>query len=143
MARSMKNSKRQEKRLLETRAELVRAALEAGMISRKDICKVTGLQMHELANLFTKDRKVYGEYVVRRKTISDIASDNILEIVNDPEHPQHFAASKYILSTYKSDLDEVLESQDEESVSISVGGESKANPITIKFGKDKKKKEED
>ena len=134
MARSMKNSKRKEAKLLETRAEFVRAALDAGHISRKDICKATGLQLHELANLFTKDRKVYSEYAVRRKTISDIASDNILEIVNDPTHPQHFAASKYILATYKSDLDEVLESQDEEAISVTMGGDSTASPVTIKFG---------
>ena len=135
MARSMKNTDRKEKKLLKTRAALVRAALEAGQISRKDICNATGLQMHELANLFTQDREVYGEYVVRRKTISDIASDNILDIVNDPTHPQHFAASKYILTTYKSDLDDVLESQTESEMNINVGGESGASPINITFGK--------
>mgnify|MGYP003637807109 FL=1 len=135
MARSMKNTDRKEKKLLKTRAALVRAALEAGQISRKDICNATGLQMHELANLFTQDREVYGEYVVRRKTISDIASDNILDIVNDPTHPQHFQASKYILSTYKSDLDDVLESQQESEMNINVGGESGASPINITFGK--------
>ena len=135
MARSMKNTERKEKKLLKTRAALVRAALEAGQISRKDICNATGLQMHELANLFTQDREVYGEYVVRRKTISDIASDNILDIVNDPTHPQHFQASKYILSTYKSDLDDVLESQTESEMNINVGGESGASPINITFGK--------
>lgn len=135
MARSMKNTERKTQKLLKTRAALVRAALEAGQISRKDICNATGLQMHELANLFTQDREVYGEYVVRRKTISDIASDNILDIVNDPTHPQHFQASKYILSTYKSDLDEVLESQTESEMNINVGGESGASPINITFGK--------
>lgn len=135
MARSMKNTERKTKKLLKTRAALVRAALEAGQISRKDICNATGLQMHELANLFTQDREVYGEYVVRRKTISDIASDNILDIVNDPTHPQHFQASKYILSTYKSDLDDVLESQQESEMNINVGGESGASPINITFGK--------
>ena len=135
MARSMKNTDRKEKKLLKTRAALVRAALEAGQISRKDICNATGLQMHELANLFTQDREVYGEYVVRRKTISDIASDNILDIVNDPTHPQHFQASKDILSTYKSDLDDVLESQQESEMNINVGGESGASPINITFGK--------
>ena len=135
MARSMKNTERKEKKLQKTRAALVRAALDAGQISRKDICKATGLQMHELANLFTQDREIYGHYVVRRKTISDIASDNILDIVNDPSHPQHFQASKYILSTYKSDLDDVLESQQESEMNINVGGESGASPINITFGK--------
>ena len=134
MARSMKNSKRKEAKLLDSRAEFVRAALEAGHISRKDICKATGMQMHELANLFTKDRKVYGEYVIRRKTISDIASDNIMDIVNDPSHPQHFQASKYILSTYKSELDEVLESQDQSEIAVQLGSGT-ASPITINFGK--------
>lgn len=133
MARSMKNSKRKEAKLLDSRAEFVRAALEAGHISRKDICKATGMQMHELANLFTKDRKVYGEYVIRRKTISDIASDNIMDIVNDPSHPQHFQASKYILSTYKSELDEVLESQDQSEIAVQLGSGT-ASPITINFG---------
>ena len=136
MARSMKNSKRKERKLLETRADLVRAALETGAISRKEICRATGLKLHELANLFTKDRKVYGEYVVRRKTITDIASDNIMDIVNDPTHPQHFQASKYILSTYKSDLDEVLENQDQSDLAIQVG-DNNSSPITINFGKKK------
>ena len=131
----MRNSKRKQAKVLETRAELVRSALEMGHISRQDICRATGLKLHELANLFTQDRKVYGEYVVRRKTIADIASDNILEIVNNPEHPQHFQASKYILSTYKSELDEVLESQNADDVSINIGGESKTMPFTINFGK--------
>ena len=131
--KSMKNSKRKERKLLETRADLVRAALETGAISRKEICRATGLKLHELANLFTKDRKVYGEYVVRRRTITDVASDNIMDIVNDPSHPQHFQASKYILSTYKSDLDEVLESQDSNDLEINIG-ESTGSPIQINFG---------
>lgn len=133
-AQSMRNTKRKEAKLLETRAAFVRAALDAGHISRKDICKATDLKLHELTNLFTLDRELYGEYVVRRKTISDIASDNILDIINDPTHPQHFQASKYILTTYKSDLDEVLESQDSEAMNVSIGGASKASPIVIKFG---------
>ena len=141
MARSMKNKERKEAKLLETRADLVRAALESGHISRKDICSATGLKLHELANLFTLDRKVYGEYVVRRKTISDIASDNILDIVNDASHPQHFAASKYILSTYKSDLDEVLEDKSGDDISVLVGDNAKGSPITINFGKPKQKED--
>ena len=128
----MKNSERKTKKLNEKRA-----ALEAGHITSKDICNATGLKMHELANLFTKDREVYGEYVVRRKTISDIASDNILDIVNDPTHPHHFQASKYILSTYKSDLDDVLESQDESEMSIQMGKSNAKSPITITFGSKK------
>ena len=138
MARSMKNGKRKERKLLETRADLVRAALESGAISRKEICRATGLKLHELANLFTKDRKVYGEYVVRRRTITDVASDNIMDIVNDPSHPQHFQASKYILSTYKSDLDEVLESQESSDLEINISGEGSKSPIQINFGSEKK-----
>ena len=137
--KSMKNSKRKERKLLETRADLVRAALETGAISRKEICRATGLKLHELANLFTKDRKVYGEYVVRRRTITDVASDNIMDIVNDPSHPQHFQASKYILSTYKSDLDEVLESQDSNDLEINIG-DSTGSPIQINFGSNKEEK---
>ncbi len=139
MARSMRNSKRKNQKLLEERAELVRVALEMGNITRKEICKATGLKLHELSNLFSRDRKVYSEYVVRRRTIADIASDNIMDIVNDPSHPQHFQASKYILSTYRSDFDEVLEDKQDDAVGITIGGDSKASPITINFGKKEKK----
>ena len=78
---------------------------------------------------------------MRRKTISDIASDNILDIVNDASHPQHFAASKYILSTYKSDLDEVLEDKSGEDISVLVGDNAKGSPITINFGKPRQKED--
>lgn len=135
----MRNSKRKEAKLLDERAGLVRAALDLGNITRKEICKATGLKLHELNNLFARDRGLYGEYVVRRRTIADIASDNIMDIVNDPSHPQHFQASKYILSTYKSDLDDVLEDKGQEEIGISIGGDSKASPITINFGKKEKK----
>lgn len=140
MAKAMRNSKRKSKRLLEERSALVKAALEMGNITRKEICKATGLELHDLANLFTRNRELYAEYKIRRRTIADIASDNIMDIVNDPSHPQHFQASKYVLSTYKSELDDVLEDKGQEEIGITVGGESKASPITINFGK--KKKEE-
>ena len=61
-----------------------------------------------------------------------------MDIVNDPEHPQHFAASKYILSTYKSDLDEVLEDKSGEDISLTLGDNAKGSPITINFGAAKK-----
>lgn len=139
MAKSMRNSKRKQQRLIDERAALVRAALDMGNITRKELCKATGLKLHELSNLFSRDREVYAEYRIRRRTIADIASDNIMDIVQDPSHPQHFQASKYILSTYKSDLDEVLEDKEQESFGVTIGGDSKASPITINFGKKEKK----
>lgn len=134
-ARSMSNKRRQEEKLLETRAAMVRAALKLGLITRQDICKASDMKMHELANLFTADRELYAEYAVMRRTITDTASDNIIEIVNDKTHPKHYDASKYILTTYKSDLDDTLESHDESSLSVAIGGESKAAPVVIRFGK--------
>lgn len=135
--RGLRNRQREEENLLKTRAGLVRSALDRGFMSRSEICRVTGMKLHELSNLFTNDRKLFGEYCIIRKTIADVASDNILDIVNDKTHPKNYEASKYILSSYKSDFDEALESHDGESPSVTIGGESKASPIVIKFGKGK------
>lgn len=140
MAKSMRNDKRKEKKLLETRAALVRAALNEGKLSRKDICEATDLKLHELTNLFTKDRDIYSEYVVRRRTIADIASDNILDIINNPDHPQHFQASKYILQNHKTELDDVLDSKGESEIEVEIKGDSTyTSPVTIKFSSNKDK----
>lgn len=106
------SKKKQKESLLKDRALLVKTALESGHSTRLAICKATGLTMVQLKNLFQEDREIYAEYVVYRKTIADIAADNIVTIINDPQHPQHFQASKYVLQNFKSDLDEVLESGD-------------------------------
>jgi hypothetical protein len=71
----------------------------------------------------------------------DIASDNILEIINDKNHPQHFAASKYVLTKYKSELDDVLDTQGEE-IEIEGTGRNVKSPVRIVFSSSPKKNEE-
>ena len=131
--RRMRSQKREKEKLLKDRAALVRAAMnEANKFTRKDICEASGLTMVQLKNLFQEDRELYAEYVVIRKTITDIASDNIFAIINDPTHPQHFQASKYVLQNYKSDLDETLESADS-ILSIETSNKGSKNPVKIVF----------
>lgn len=136
----MRSKKREEKNILTHRAELVRTAMNiAGKITRKDISESTGLSLVEIKNLFQKDRALYAEYVVVRKTITDIASDNIVDIINDPNHPQHFQASKYVLQNYKSDLDDSLESSDSE-LKIEATVEGATDPVKIVFSSTSSKK---
>lgn len=131
--RRMRSQKREKEKLLKDRAALVRAAMnEANKFTRKDICESSGLTMVQLKNLFQENRELYAEYVVIRKTITDIASDNIFAIINDPTHPQHFQASKYVLQNYKSDLDETLESADS-ILSIETSNKGSKNPVKIVF----------
>lgn len=135
MAKAMRNTKRAEKKLLENRKELVKAAMEAGKITRSDICKAAGISLSQLVNLFTADRALFAEYSVMRRTITDQAADNIHAIINDPKHPQHFAASKYVLQNYKSDFDEILESQEESMLQIEtpVDTTGQQKPVRITF----------
>ena len=110
--RSIKNKRREEEKLLTDRAARVRAALNANIMVRKEICNATGLTMLQLKNLFQKDRELFAEYAVLRKTIMDVAADNLVAIVNDPTHPHHFQASKEMLKNFKSDFDDTLEGVD-------------------------------
>jgi len=144
MAKAMKNPSRREARLLETRRALVEQALEAGITTRKGICKAANLALHDLTNLFTKDRELYAKFVIRRRTMVDVASDNLQEILEDKNHPQNFQATKYVLQTYKSDLDDILDSNgDELSVEIPTSNNSDDNytPIMIKFSSKRRDKE--
>ena len=133
----MRSTKVQGENLLRDRAALVRAAMNvAGCITKSDICTAAQINMVQLKNLFQKDRELYAEYVMLRRTITDIASDNIAKIINDPTHSQHFAASKYVLQNYKSDLDETLDGVDN-VLQIDASGKKK-DPIKITFSSSKK-----
>lgn len=135
MAKAMRNKVRKEAKLLETRTKLVEAALEAGHFTRRAISKATDIKPTDLVNLFTHNRDLYAKYRVMKKSLADVAADNIQDIINDPNHPHHFQASKFILQNYKSELDDELEGVGGElQVEIpAVGGESTASPILIKF----------
>lgn len=141
MAKAMRNGVREASKLLETRKALVLVALDAGKFTRRDICKATGMKLHELGDLFTKDRAIFAEYVVRRETLADTAADNIADIVNDPQHPKNYEASKFILQNYKSDLDETLTpSAGEMEIHVPGSGDLRnpSAPVIIKFSAPKK-----
>ena len=138
MAKPMKNEKRKTARLVATRTALVQAALESGSVTRREICHATGLQRHDLTNLFTENKDIYAEYVIRRRTVTEAAADNIQEIVNDKGHPQNFAASKFVLQTYKSEFGEVLEPTSGEMQIEIDPGEGDSKPVVIKFSSQNK-----
>lgn len=136
MAKAMRNQRRKEQKLLETRTKLVEAALEQGHFTRRQICKATDLKKTDLINLFATNRDLYAKYRVMKKSLADTAADNLQEIINDPNHPHHFQASKFVLQNYKSELDDELEAIGGElqvEIPQTQGGESTASPILIKF----------
>tara|TARA_R110000765_G_scaffold376036_2_gene466740 strand:- start:417 stop:842 length:426 start_codon:yes stop_codon:yes gene_type:complete len=141
MAKSMKNPKRDKESLTNKRAILVEAAIDLGLTSRTEIAKSTALKLQELNNLFRERPELYAKFCIVRKTIVDMAADNMMDIVADRAHPKNYDASKFVITNYKSDLDASLESKvDGIDVEIGGSGKSGASPITIRFGK---KKEEE
>lgn len=136
MAKAMiKTSARERKEKRASDILLVREALEQGLKTRGDICKATGMKTWELSNLFSEEESLYAAYTVRRRTLVDTAADNIQDIIDDKDHPQHFQASKYVLQNYKSDLDSILDSKDEKEIIVDINPKSTTSPVTIRFGK--------
>lgn len=136
----MRNKIREQSKLVAERSALVRAALEAGCYTSSSILKATGLKRHELTNLFASEKDLAAEYVVKKKLMATIAADNIFDIINDPNHPHNFAASKYILQNYKSDLEEALEPMagDMELTLPGSNPDEAADSVVIKFTTGKK-----
>jgi hypothetical protein len=137
-------AKREEQ--LATHAALVKEALNQDCTTRSAISKATGIKLWQISELFKENLELYAEYTVRRKTLVDTAADNIHDIVMDKDHPQHFSASKYVLSKYKSDLDSILDASEEASLSLEIGGgdrTSQASPIRISFKGGKQDNEDD
>lgn len=135
MAKAMKNPRRKEQRLLDERSNIINAALEEGKVTRSDISKATGIPLHIISDTFSRNRELFAKYSVRRRSIVDLAADNIFTIVSDPKHPQCFSASKYVLQNFKTDLDEILEpSTNELGIEIGDPGEA-TSPVVLKFAK--------
>lgn len=140
MAKSMRNKIREQASIVEERSAVVRAALNEGCYTRSSILKATGLKKHELTNLFASEKDLAAEYTVKKKLMATISADNIFDIINDPGHPQHFAASKYILQNYRSDLEDALEPMAGD-MELSLPGSNSndgEDMVTIKFSSGKK-----
>lgn len=125
--------KKELAKIFEERKVLVEQALELGKLTRKDICDATGLKMSDLNNLFGKDRELYSKYCILRRTVVDVAADNIVNAVMDPKHPKNYDASKEVLKNWKSDLDDILDSKDGDAIKIETLGKGKS-PVKIVFG---------
>ena len=133
---SMKQNRRGKQR---DDIALIKAAIEHDASTYEKIKDATGLHSYRIKELFTIDKDLHALYKMRRKMLVEMAADNIQAIIENKDHPQHFSASKYVLQQYKSDLDEVLESKDNE-LEIDVNGDGVDN-ISIVFGKKSKEKE--
>lgn len=64
------------------------------------------------------------------KKIKTTAMQNIVDIIEDKDHKDHYAATKEILRKYKTEFDEVLEANDLEG-----GGNLEGASISITFAK--------
>lgn len=109
MPKRMRNRTREKQKELDDLKLRIKYCLDSGISTRKDIAKSVGITVSQLANLFHADRELYAKFCVVRRTIVDVASDNLFEIVHNPKHPKNAEISKWVVSNYKSDLDESLE----------------------------------
>ena len=135
MAKRMKNKERELTKLTKERLLLVNSAMDDfNCITKSDISKKTGLSLTILNNLISGNRELNAKYVILKRQITDIASDNIVDIIKNKDHPQNFQASKYVLQKYKNDLDDSLESS--ENLGFEISADRKSNSsINIVFGK--------
>lgn len=113
---------------------LIDKALDEDISTKSGLCKATGLKLYQINNVFQKNKDLYARFKVIRGTLADKAADNLSNILDSPGHPSHFAATKYVLQTYKTDLDDSMETKKSDGFEIETGKGGKS-PIKIKFGK--------
>jgi len=140
MAKQMSNSKRAKEKRNREQKVAFQEAISDGHTSRRDVSNAMGLKHFELSNFFEENPKCYKVYTQRRRELVDIAADNVQDIVEDPTHPKHYEASKYVLQNYQSDLDNILTPHDGEA--LVVASEGTGNGVVIKFQKIEKDGEE-
>jgi hypothetical protein len=116
---------------------LVRASMRLGFSTKSDIAEAANMKIWELNDVFKADKELYAEFCVMRKTLVDVAADNLQDILYDKAHPQNFQATKYVLEKYKSDLDSNLEAKDATEIGLTIGGANSPSPVRITFGSKK------
>ena len=134
--------KKELTKLFNDRSLLVEQALDNGLLIKSDICNATGLKMTILNAVFAENRELYARYTVLRRTVTDVAADNIVSIVMDKTHPKNYEASKEVLKNFKTDLDNTLEKKDGDEIRIETTGKA-TSPVKIVFGNTSKKDEDE
>ena len=132
-----KNSKALKEIRMEERSTLINEALEDGLFIKSDLCKACGLSIYQLNEVLRNNAELKAKYMYRKKSIVDIASDNIAKIIDDSDHPKNFEASKWMVANYQSDLDRELKAKNQEDVSIELD-DSSSKKTVITFSSKKK-----
>jgi hypothetical protein len=132
-----KTAKRIKGERIEKLSHLVRAAMRLGFSTKSDIAEKSGIKIWELNDIFVAHPEIHNEFTIMRRTLVDTAADNLQEILLDKSHPQNFQATKYVLQTYKSDLDSNLITKDKDEVELEIAGSGGVSPVRITFTKPK------
>lgn len=128
--------------VLSARQEEVRHLVETTLLMNpeittfRQIIETTGALQYEIDRVFEYYPELKAEFTIRRRSLANKAVDNIHEIVNNFNHPQNFQASKFIIQTYKNDLDEELT----QKVSTEIGfglKDGQISPVSITFSSKK------
>lgn len=143
MAKRMQNKRREAKEAREKLIREIREAMKLGLLTRKEIAKSVGIKETQLSQIFHKEKELYAKFCVMRRSIVDIATDNLFDVVRDRKHPKNTDISKWVVQNYKSDLDDSLEEKEGEGFEVEVGeGGSKKRPTVIRFGYKNKKSDD-
>lgn len=114
--------------------QLIRTTLQINptITTYRAITETTGAAQWEIDKVMEMCPDLKAEFVIRRKSLANKAVDNIHEIVNNFNHPQNFQASKFIVQTYKNELDEDLVPKVSTEVGFGIK-DGQISPVSITF----------
>jgi hypothetical protein len=111
-----KRTQRERARQLLKDTKIVKEAISQGYSTYKSIAENTGITKEMVILVIRQDIDLLDEFREGRGMLGEIAADNIHSMVLDPTNKDHFAASRFVLTKYKSDLDDSLESNSEDDM---------------------------
>jgi hypothetical protein len=102
----------------------------------RQIMDTTGAVQYEIDKVFEMCPELKAEFQIRRRSLANTAVDNIHQIVNNFHHPQNFQASKFIVQTYKNEMDEDLVPKVSTEVGFGIK-DGQISPVSITFSSKK------
>ena len=134
-----KNKSREYREKIARYSAQIEVALNDGHTTKTAIGDATGLKLWEINDVFTQNVLLHAKFANYRRTLVDTAADNLEDILKNPNHPQNFQATTYVLKNYKSDLDTHLEAKSANEIEVDVRSSDTNKDITIVFSSNKTK----
>lgn len=103
------------------------------IITIKDLVKKSGISRLSVEQAIANSEELQFIMKERRRMITSIATENLMEIVQDRRDVNNYQATKFVLENFKNELEEAVPSKTSIEASFDRDADGNISPVKIVF----------